>query len=102
VSYKSFATPPDFGVIRPSTPVSPMQPSDFIALPAQQQLDTLYYAGNVMANRYEDENIYLLYNIDTFYVELRYDAANNALRQVSAFKSTEQLEPYLPYLNETF
>jgi hypothetical protein len=75
-----------------------MQPSDFTELPAQQQLDTLYFAGDILANRYEDDNIFLLYNLRDFYVELRYDAYNNQLHQVTAFRSTDKLEPYLPYL----
>ncbi len=77
-----------------------MKPADFSALPTEQQLDILYYQGDVLANRYEDEFIFLLYSLDSFYVELRHDAYNNKLLAVSAFKDTEQLEPYLPYLVE--
>lgn len=75
-----------------------MQPADFTKLPAQQQLDTLYFAGDVLANRYEGDNIFLLYNLRDFYVELRYDAYNSHLHQVTAFRDTDHLEPYLPYL----
>ena len=75
-----------------------MQPADFSRLPAEQQLDTLYFAGDILANRYEEENIFLLYNLRDFYVELRYDAYNSKLHQVTAFRDTAQLEPYLPYL----
>ncbi len=75
-----------------------MQPADFTKLSADQQLDTLYFTGDILANRYEGENIFLLYNLRDFYVELRYDAYNNTLRQVSAFRDTDKLEPYLPYL----
>ena len=75
-----------------------MQPADFTKLPADQQLDTLYFMGDILANRYEGEHIFLLYNLRDFYVELRYDAYNNHLHQVTAFRDTNQLEPYLPYL----
>lgn len=75
-----------------------MQPADFSRLPADQQLDTLYFTGDILANRYEEENIFLLYNLRDFYVELRYDAYNNNLHQVTAFRDTAKLEPYLPYL----
>lgn len=75
-----------------------MQPTDFTSLPAEQQLDTLYFSGDILANRYEGEHIFLLYNLRDFYVELRYDAYNNQLRQVNAFRDTDKLEPYLPYL----
>ncbi|WP_080239474.1 hypothetical protein [Spirosoma rigui] len=75
-----------------------MQLADFTNLPANRQLDTLYFAGDVLANRYEGENIFLLYNLNGFYVELRYDAYNSTLHQVTAFRDTNKLEPYLPYL----
>jgi hypothetical protein len=79
-------------------PPLPMQPADFSKLPANQQLDTLYFTGDILANRYEEENIFLLYNLRDFYVELRYDAYNSKLHQVTAFRDTAKLEPYLPYL----
>jgi hypothetical protein len=80
-------------------PQTSMQPTDFSQLPADQQLDTLYFAGDILANRYEGENIFLLYNLRDFYVELKYDAYNSKLNQVSAFRDTGKLEPYLPYLS---
>lgn len=79
-------------------PRQPMQLADFTSLPANRQLDTLYFTGDILANRYEGENIFLLYNLNGFYVELRYDAFNNHLHQVTAFRDTDKLEPYLPYL----
>lgn len=75
-----------------------MQPADFTRLPAQQQLDTLYHAGDILANRYVGDDIFLLYSLRSFYVELRYDAYNSQLHQVTAFHDTDRLEPYLPYL----
>ena len=79
-------------------PRQPMQLADFTRLPANRQLDTLYFTGDILANRYEGEHIFLLYNLNGFYVELRYDAYNNKLHQVTAFRDTDKLEPYLPYL----
>ena len=75
-----------------------MQLADFTRLPANRQLDTLYFTGDILANRYEGEHIFLLYNLNGFYVELCYDAYNNKLHQVTAFRDTDKLEPYLPYL----
>lgn len=75
-----------------------MQPADFTQLPAQQQLDTLYFSGDILANRYEGDAIFLLYNLRDFYVELRYDAYRSQLQNVAAFRDTDRLEPYLPYL----
>ena len=77
-----------------------MVPADFTELTTERQLDILYFEGDLLANRYEDEFIYLLYSLDDFFVELRHDAYTNQLKQVTAFRSTDKLEPYLPYLTE--
>lgn len=77
-----------------------MKPADFTALPTQEQLDSLYYQGDILANRYEDEFIFLLYSFHNFYVELRHDAYSNTLLSVSAFRDTDKLDAYLPYLVE--
>ena len=77
-----------------------MDLSHFTSLDTEDQLNALYFEGSVLANRYEDEFIFLLYSIDSFYVEIRHDAYTNRILQVSAFKSTDKLEPYLPYLTE--
>ncbi|TAE21023.1 MAG: hypothetical protein EAZ91_25760 [Cytophagales bacterium] len=77
-----------------------MKPADFTLLTTQEQLDILYYQGDILANRYEDEFIYLLYSFHNFYVELRHDAYSNKLLDVIAFRDTDRLEVYLPYLEE--
>lgn len=79
-----------------------MDPAHFTSLDTEDQLNALYFEGSVLANRYEDEFIFLLYSIDSFYVEIRHDAYTNRILQVSAFKSTDKLEPYLPYLTEAY
>ena len=79
-------------------PRTRMQPADFTRLPAQQQLDTLFFSGDILANRYDGDAIFLLYNLKDFYVELRYDAYRSKLQHVAAFRDTDKLEPYLPYL----
>ncbi|AQG79642.1 hypothetical protein [Spirosoma montaniterrae] len=75
-----------------------MKPADFTQLAPQQQLDTLYFAGDILANRYEGDHIFLLYSLKNFYVELQYDAYRSNLQQVAVFNDTDRLEPYLPYL----
>ncbi|MBO0938531.1 hypothetical protein J2I47_18410 [Fibrella sp. HMF5335] len=79
-----------------------MDPAHFTSLDTEDQLNALYFEGSVLANRYEDEFIFLLYSLDSFYVEIRHDAYTNRILQVSAFKSTDKLEPYLPYLTEVY
>ena len=76
-----------------------MNPLHFANLPQQQQVDMLYFQGDLLANRYEASDIFLLYSLKDFYVELRYDAYNNRLHEVSPFRANdERLEVYLPYL----
>jgi hypothetical protein len=79
-----------------------MTTSYFTNLDTEDQLNALYFEGSILANRYEDEFIYLLYSLDCFYVEVRHDAYTNRILQVTAFKSTDKLDPYLPYLVEAF
>ncbi|WP_128545763.1 hypothetical protein [Larkinella soli] len=71
---------------------------DFLTLPHDHQQEQLWFRGSVLANRYEETHIYLLYALDMFYVELKYDTLGNRLLRVSAFTSTEPLTPYLPLL----
>ncbi len=78
----------------------PMTAPYFTGLDTTDQLNALYFEGHILANRYEDEFIYLLYSLDSFYVEVRHDACNNQVNAVTAFTSTDKLEPYLPYLTE--
>ena len=76
-----------------------MTPLYFSTLPANEQSQILYFKGDILANRYEDEHIFLLYSLNDFYVELRYDAYRSHLQHVAAFRDTDKLEPYLPYLS---
>ncbi|RRB14154.1 hypothetical protein [Larkinella knui] len=75
-----------------------MKLDDFLRLSHGHQQEQLWFRGSVLANRYEDTHIYLLYALDLFYVELQYDAAGSKLLRLSAFTSTEPLTPYLPLL----
>lgn len=77
-----------------------MQPADFTALSTDDQLEALYFEGDLLANRYEEEFIFLLYSLHGFYVELRHDAYTNQIQQLTPFRDTDRLEPYLPYLSE--
>lgn len=75
-----------------------MKLEDFLILPHNHQQEQLWFRGSVLANRYEEAHIFLLYALDLFFVELQYDAADSKLLRLSAFTSTEPLTPYLPLL----
>jgi len=72
--------------------------SDFQQLSHDQQQELLYFRGLLLANRYDDNYVFLLYALDGFFVEMQYDAIRNRLRRLSAFYTTDLLEPYLPLL----
>jgi len=71
---------------------------DFYLLPHHDQQEQLYFRGSLLANRYEGPHIYLLYALDSFFVELQYDSQRNRLLRTSAFTTTDPLLPYLPLL----
>lgn len=43
----------------------------------------------------ETDFVLVLYQIDDFYVELKFDCIKDRIEQLRGFKNTEQLEPYL-------
>jgi hypothetical protein len=51
--------------------------------------------GVLVADREDEEHKILLYQIDSFYVEVYYHKEYNVIRKYRSFASTEQLEPYL-------
>jgi len=75
-----------------------MSLEEFAALSPDDQQDHLWFYGSVLANRYEEAHIFLLYALDSFFVELQYDAYQSRLLRVDAFQSPDALVPYLPLL----
>ena len=75
-----------------------MSREDFLTLPPDDQQEYLWFYGSILANRYEEAHIFLLYALDAFFVELQYDAYHNSLLRITAFQSPDRLTPYLPLL----
>ena len=63
-------------------------------LSESQQLERLWDEGVFLMYRAELPFKYALYQIDSFYIELKYHAEDNALQGLRTFSSTKQLEPY--------
>lgn len=65
-----------------------------LSVPEQYQMiwDTGIHIDTVMATA----ATYQLYSLNDFYVELIYDPAGNAIKELYAFKGGERLEKYLP------
>jgi hypothetical protein len=60
-----------------------------------EQGEAVWDHGVLLGNFREDPFRYILYQIDSFYVELRYHQDHNVLTGIRAFDDTNELEPYM-------
>jgi hypothetical protein len=67
----------------------------FKALDETQQYEVLWDKGVFITHRAEAGCTLMLYQIDAFYVELKYDSDMNKLVCLRSFLSTNRLELYL-------
>jgi hypothetical protein len=68
---------------------------DFQLLDQNLQLNLLYEDGVYIGKRKEDEKSILLYQYETFYVEVFYKKHRCFTEKVKCFRSTVPLDPYL-------
>lgn len=66
----------------------------FNQLDEMEQQEAIW-EGVLIADREDGEHKILLYQIDSFYVEVFYHQEYNVIRRYRSFSSTEQLAPYL-------
>ncbi|WP_143080387.1 hypothetical protein [Hymenobacter arizonensis] len=67
---------------------------DYRALPYERQLVAALNAGTFLARRHEAARAVNLYHLFTFFVEVVYDPAANALVGLHAFRDPAGLAPY--------
>jgi hypothetical protein len=48
-----------------------------------------------LAERHEPGLVYQLFQLDAFYIEVRYSTIRNTLEEIVAFETLDLLEPYL-------
>jgi len=60
-----------------------------------EQALTVWEHGAFIANREDAEHNYVLYQMDSFYIEVWYHKECNLIKLFRSFASTNQLEPYL-------
>jgi hypothetical protein len=72
-----------------------MTPYQFKALKQQEQYQMVWDKGVYLTNRIVDNNRFILYQIDSFYVEVQYNSSENKIISLKSFLSTTLLEPYL-------
>jgi hypothetical protein len=59
-----------------------------------KQAEALWKHGVHISERQDGEYRLILYQIDSFYVEVWYHTEGNDIRKFRTFSSTTQLEPY--------
>lgn len=67
----------------------------FKALKQQEQYQAVWDEGVYLTDRVVDKNRFVLYQIDSFYVELVYNTDENKIISNKSFLSTDLLKPYL-------
>jgi hypothetical protein len=72
---------------------------DFQLLPEQQQIEILYRTGVYVGKRKEGISVILLYQLESFYVEVFYIKYRSHVMQLHCFDSTELLDPYLEQID---
>jgi len=68
---------------------------EFKALDQQEQYNMLWDKGIYHTHIVKRGYTLALYQIDAFYVELKYDGDMNKIASLRSFLNTNQLEPYL-------
>ena len=71
-----------------------MNLSDFRVLNEMEQKEAIRESTHV-GTRYDEDHVILLYQIDSFYVEVYYHREYEVIKRFRSFRSTEQLKPYL-------
>jgi len=73
---------------------------EFNTLDEMEQAEAVW-DGVFVADREDEEHKILLYQIDSFYVEVFYHKQHNVLKKFSAFSSINQLDIYLDKIDLT-
>lgn len=68
---------------------------DFILLAPEQQADATWKRGSFIAVGDKGSMKVLLYQLDSFYVEVYYNCEKGKIEEFRCFDSTYYLEPYL-------
>lgn len=67
----------------------------FDSLGQTQQYEVLLEKAVYLSNRSDNNFSYILYQIESFYVEVKFDLVANDFIMYRAFDDMEELEPYL-------
>ena len=67
---------------------------EFEQMDEWEQMEAIW-GGVFVTNRVDNENEILLYQVDSFYVEVYYNKEYNKIRRLRSFSSVDELDPYL-------
>jgi hypothetical protein len=76
-----------------------MKMFDYSLLEIEEQLDLLQKEGVFIGKIRQDNFHKMLYQYDSFYVEITYRKYRYAVERLRCFESTRQLDPYLRQMN---
>ena len=72
---------------------------EFNSFDGLEKIEALGEYGQIVAHYFEDQFKFMLYQINDFYVEIKYITEGNIFVDLKTFKTTELLEPYLSQVN---
>jgi len=70
----------------------------FKMLNETEQAEVVWASTNI-GQRPDHEHTILLYQVDSFYVEVYYHRENNAISRMRSFSNPDQLDPYTMHIN---
>ena len=71
----------------------------FNVLTENEKTAIVWSKGDFVIERKENNFSILLYQVQSFYVEVFYSGNENKISRLRSFSSTQQLEPYLEKIN---
>lgn len=66
----------------------------FLQLDESEQIEVLWYNGEQIGRRREQDFLILLYQVEGFYVEVYYHTKLREIKKYLSFECTDRLEPY--------
>lgn len=73
--------------------------SEFSLLNLDKQIATLYKRGVFVGKQKKGDETIVLYQLDTFYIEIFYTKYRTYISHLRCFDSLEELTPYLSQIN---
>jgi len=72
---------------------------EFNSLDELEKIEALGEYGELIAHRFEGAFKFMLYQINDFYVQLKYITEGNIFKELQSFKTTDLLNMYLKDIN---